>query len=200
VSAVATGRREATKRANRGAILDAARDVFGELGFGAASIRDIVRRTDLATGTFYNYFPDKESVLRALAADISDEARVRVHHARTAADSAETFLEAGFRAYFSFIASDPATAALMRRNAGTIRALFGDPALGAGVLELAADLRAGIAAGLFPEHDTALMAAAMVGAGVEVGVRMLEDEPPDVDGATAFVAALFAAALRPPPV
>ena len=60
---LATGKREATKAANRAAILAAAREVFGELGFGAASVRDIIRRTDLAAGTFYNHFPDKESLL-----------------------------------------------------------------------------------------------------------------------------------------
>ena len=59
-------RRDATKQANRTAILDAARAVFADLGYGAATVRDIVRRTDLATGTFYNYFPDKEAVFRAL--------------------------------------------------------------------------------------------------------------------------------------
>src|SRR5439155_26452791 len=57
-ASLSQGRREATKQANRPAILDAARDVFAQLGYGAATVRDIVRRTDLATGTFYNYFPD----------------------------------------------------------------------------------------------------------------------------------------------
>jgi AcrR family transcriptional regulator len=50
------GRRERTKAANRAALLEAARDAFGELGFEATGVRDIVRRTDLASGTFYNYF------------------------------------------------------------------------------------------------------------------------------------------------
>ena len=66
------GPREATKAANRAAILRAAREVFADIGYGAATVRDIVRRTDLATGTFYNYFPDKESVLRALVDEIAE--------------------------------------------------------------------------------------------------------------------------------
>jgi hypothetical protein len=41
---------------NRQAILDAAREVFGELGYDAATVRDIIRRTGLASGTFYNYY------------------------------------------------------------------------------------------------------------------------------------------------
>src|SRR5205814_4047986 len=69
----AVGKRERTKAANREAILVAARRVFSDIGYGAASVRDVVRETDLATGTFYNYFPDKESVLRALVGQITVE-------------------------------------------------------------------------------------------------------------------------------
>ena len=35
------GKRERTKQANRAAILEAARDVFAEIGYGAASVRDV---------------------------------------------------------------------------------------------------------------------------------------------------------------
>ena len=63
------GKRERTKVANRQAILDAAREVFGELGYDAATVRDIIRRTGLASGTFYNYYRSKEEVFEALADD-----------------------------------------------------------------------------------------------------------------------------------
>ena len=180
----ASGRREATKQANRAAILDGARVVFAELGYGAATVRDIVRRTDLATGTFYNYFPDKESVLRAL-----------VREARRNASTLEEFVREGYRAYYTHLASDPTMFAIIRRNAGTIRALFDTPALGAGFEELETDLRAGIEAGLVPPHDARYMAAAMVGAGFEIAIRMLESEPPDVDGAVEFASGLFLGGL-----
>jgi AcrR family transcriptional regulator len=190
------GRREATKQANRAAILDAARDVFADLGYGAATVRDIVRRTDLATGTFYNYFPDKEAVFRALLEEVARQARELVRAARREATDVDGFVRDGYRAYFGFLASDPTTFEIMRRNAGTIRSLFDTPALGAGTEELEADLRAGIAAGVVPEHDARYMAAAMVGAGFEIAVRMLEADPPDVDGAVDFCATLFLGGLR----
>jgi AcrR family transcriptional regulator len=190
------GRREATKQANRAAILEAARDVFADLGYGAATVRDIVRRTDLATGTFYNYFPDKEAVFRALLEEVARQARERVRAARREATDVDGFVRDGYRAYFGFLASDPTTFEIMRRNAGTIRALFDTPALGAGTEELEADLRAGMAAGVVPEHDARYMAAAMVGAGFEIAVRMLEAEPPDVDAAVDFCATLFLGGLR----
>jgi AcrR family transcriptional regulator len=193
---VAPGRREATKQANRGAILDAAREVFSELGYGAATVRDIVRRTELATGTFYNYFPDKEAVFRELLDESARETRARVRDARRRATTLDEFVREGYRAYYEFLAGDPTTFAILRRNAGTIRALFDSPALGAGFEELEADLDAGVGAGLVPPHDTRYMAAAMVGAGFEIAVRMLENDPPDVEGAVAFASGLFLAGLR----
>jgi AcrR family transcriptional regulator len=194
--ALATGRRERTKAANRAAILAAARRVFIEMGFGAASVRDIVRGTDLATGTFYNYFPDKDAVLAALVDEIAVEARARVRAARMAATTLEGFVSGGFRAYFEFLVEDPETVALMRRNAGTIRTKFDEPALGAGIEELREDLEAAVRAGAIPPHDADLMAAAMVGAGVEVGLRMVERDPPDVERAVAFVTNVFLGAFE----
>jgi AcrR family transcriptional regulator len=166
------------------------------MGYGAASVRDIVRATDLATGTFYNYFPDKETVLRALVDEIAVEARARVRAARTAATTVEGFVADGFRAYFEFLVEDPETVALMRRNAGTIRTMFDEPALGAGIEELRADLEAAVAAGRIPHHDADLMAAAMVGAGVEVGLRMVEREPLDVGRAVTLVTNVFLGAFE----
>ena len=190
-----SGKRERTKAANRAAILDAAREVFADIGYGAATVRDIVRGTDLATGTFYNYFPDKETVLIALLDETAGEARSRVREARRSGTTLEAFVRDGFAAYFEFLLRDRATSDLLSRNAGTIRALFEEPSLVAGVEELAEDLRAGIAAGLIPDHDVEYMAASMVGAAFEVGTRMLESDDPDPERATDFVSGLFTAGL-----
>jgi AcrR family transcriptional regulator len=196
LAAVPPGKREATKAANRAAIVAAARDVFAEIGFGAASVRDVIRRTGLATGTFYNYFPDKESLLREILDDAADEARVRVRAARQGATSLEDFVAGGYRAYYEFLAEDPERFELLRRNSGTIRVLFDEPALGAGTDELHRDLEDAVAAGILPAHDTDLMAAAMIGAGIEVGIHMLEREPYDVDAAVHFVTGIFVAGLE----
>jgi AcrR family transcriptional regulator len=195
-AAAGLGKRERTKAANREAILVAARRVFSDIGYGAASVRDVVRETDLATGTFYNYFPDKESVLRALVGEITVEARARVRAARTAATTLEGFVSAGFRAYFEFLAEDPETVALMRRNSGTIRAMFDEPALGAGIDELRADLETAVTEGRIPPHEADLMAMAMVGAGVEIGLHMVERDPPDVERAVSFVTDVFLGAFE----
>ena len=195
VDVMLSGKREQTKAANRAAILDAARRVFSQIGYGAATVRDIVRETDLATGTFYNYFPDKESVLHALLDEAAEEIRSRVREARKTSTTLQEFVEGGFRAYYGYLVEDPQTFELLRRNAGTVRSLFDEPTVGAGVAELREDLAAGISSGLIPDHDVDYIAAAMVGAGFEVAVRMLERDPPDVDGAVTFVTGIFLAGL-----
>jgi AcrR family transcriptional regulator len=195
MSAPAAGRRERTKAANRAAILAAAREVFAEEGYGAVSVRDIIRRTDLASGTFYNYFPDKEAIFRALVMDASEEARRRVRAARRRAHTAQEFVEGAYRAFFEFIVEDPAWFAFMRRNLDALRTRFGDDVLPASTYEVAEDLRAAIAAGQVPPVDVDYCAHAMVAVGLELGARMAERDPPDVDGATRFAAALFLGAL-----
>jgi AcrR family transcriptional regulator len=191
----ALGRRERTKAANRAAILDAAREVFAELGYEAAGVRDIIRRTDLASGTFYNYFPDKEAVFVALTAETGEEARRRVRDARRSARTAAEFVEGGYRAFFEFIVSEPERFAFMRRNLQTMTNRFGATVLPAGTEELAEDLRTAIDAGHLPPVDVDYCAHAMVAVGLELGTRLAERTPPDVDGATRFTSTLFLGAL-----
>jgi AcrR family transcriptional regulator len=190
-SSAPAGRREQTKQANRAAILEAGRAVFVELGYGSATVRDIIRRTELASGTFYNYFPDKESVFRALVEEAAVEARSRVQAARGAATTLEGFIFDGYLAYFTFLAEDPVTFELWRRNAGTARAMFDEPALGAGIDELREDLERAIEAGLLGPVDTEYMAAAIAGVAIEVAVRMVSREPVDPHGAAEFAANVF---------
>lgn len=185
------GRREQTKRANRAMILEAAREVFAEMGYGAATVRDVIRRTDLAAGTFYNYFPDKESVFRALLDEFALEVGALTAQARARATTLDEFVGEGFRAFFVYLAEDPMRRDLLRRNAGAVRSLFDGEATEAVLAELRADLQRGVDAGLIPPHDTELMATAMLGTAFEVGLRAAERDPVDVDTATRLCADLF---------
>src|SRR5215470_4407993 len=94
------GKRERTKVANREAILAAAKRVFAQLGYEAATVRDIIRGTDLASGTFYNYFKSKEEVFEALADDGAARFKPILRQARERAKSFEDYLRTAFGAYF----------------------------------------------------------------------------------------------------
>lgn len=185
------GRRAQRKAENRAAILAAAREVFAELGYDAATVRDVVRRTELASGTFYNYFPDKEAAFRAIVDESAQEVRARLLEARARATTIEAFVGDAYRAWFAFVVEDRLIFELMKRNAGPIRALFGDPILGSGVEELLSDLGAAIRRGEIPPLDADYLAGAMAGVALELGVRLVERDPPDVEGAARFATELF---------
>ncbi len=57
-----TERTRQKKDAKRTAMMQAAVRVFAEKGYHAATVRDIVSAADVAVGTFYFYFPDKETL------------------------------------------------------------------------------------------------------------------------------------------
>lgn len=191
---VAAGKREATKAQNRRAILDAAQEIFTEMGYGAASIRDVVRRSGLAAGTFYNYFPDKQSVFEAVLEEHTSELRRRLREARARARDAETIVREGFHTYFSFIVEDRPLFEMLRRNAGTVRELFETPALELGIRELREDLAAHGA--LPPSLDLDALAAAMGGVAFELGIRLSEQDAPDVERTVRFASELFIGGMQ----
>jgi AcrR family transcriptional regulator len=117
--------------------------------------------------------------------------RRRLRDVRSRAQTLEAFVGDAYRAWFEFLVEDQLMFELLQRNAGTIRALFGDPILGAGVDELLDDLRAAIERGDIPPLDADYMAGAMAGVALELGVRMAEREPPDIEGAARFATELF---------
>lgn len=75
--------RLARKRAKtRDALVAAARGLFARQGFEATTIAGIAGAADLGFGTFYRYFPDKESILRA----VLDAGRAEIDQVLIAAD------------------------------------------------------------------------------------------------------------------
>ena len=51
---------------SRGAILEAALELFSEHGYRGTSIREIADAAGLSTGNLYHHFPDKETIFRTL--------------------------------------------------------------------------------------------------------------------------------------
>lgn len=188
--AAAGGKREQNAARNRAAIVQAAREAFCELGYGATTIRDIVRRTDLAAGTFYNYFPDKEALLRQLIEDFQVELRRRVHEARAAAETLEDLLRSAFRACFELFVEDETILALLMRNAGEIEELTSVKALAPAAADLVEDLRAKAREGVVPPMNFEMMALAAVAVGSELAFRAVRTRA-DVETATEFATQLF---------
>jgi AcrR family transcriptional regulator len=191
------GKRELTKVQNRQSILDSAREVFGELGYEAATVRDIIRRAGLAAGTFYNYYRSKEEVFAAL----SDEGARRfgpiLKAARAEAPDFESFVRGAIRAYFDFLA-DEHNNWIARRPADEPH-----PHVQGETPEMAAvfsEVREAIQVALVGREGAAVdpdyMAAACIAIAREVGDRMLRRRPVDTGAAAAFAVAMILGGLK----
>ncbi len=154
--ASAGGRRERVKALNRQAILTAAREVFAELGYEAAGVRDIIRRTGLASGTFYNYFRSKEEVAKALAADAADRLRPPLEACREQATDFPAYLGGIVRAYFRFICDEHANRGPQRppSSGPRTRVRFETPAHRAVYHEVESSVAMVVEHGLLPPLDT----------------------------------------------
>jgi AcrR family transcriptional regulator len=186
------GRREERKAHNREKLLRAARRVFAAKGLGEATARDIVRETDLATGTFYNYFDSKEDAFQALLRELASKARVAVaERRRRPGASLEERIHGAYVAYFELAVKDAELFAVFRRNAGVIAMMPDDGLFEAGVAELFADLGDWASAGQLPNVDLGYLATAMVGTGFQLAIQLVDREPPDVEAAARFCTRLF---------
>ncbi|MBM3646403.1 MAG: TetR/AcrR family transcriptional regulator [Alphaproteobacteria bacterium] len=190
------GRREQNKAENRTALLKAARAVFAEMGYGAASVRDIVRRTDLASGTFYNYFKDKDEIFEAVVGELTGELLKRHRGGRGSATTAEQFFRLHYAVYFDFIVEDAELLALARKNFTAIRTLLDKPDVRALAQALNDDIRGAIASGVLPNVDVVYLAAAMAGIAFEISVVMVAREPADPAAAAEFATRLMMGGLE----
>jgi AcrR family transcriptional regulator len=192
VAYLPVGKREQTKVQNRQAILDAAREVFGELGYETCTVRDIIRRTGLAAGTFYNYYRSKDEVYVALSDEGARRFAPVLKAQRASAPDWASFVRGAIEAYFGFLA-DEHKSWLARRPAGEPHPhVHGEtPELAAVFAEVRAAITEEIARGGAPAVDPDYLAAACIAIARDVGDKMLDRRPLDTKGATEFAVAMI---------
>ena len=176
-----SSRRELTKTQNRETILEAARLVFAQLGFATATVRDIIRATPLASGTFYNYFKSKEQVYQALRDEEALAIRPKLREARATAGDAKAFLAANFRTFFWFVAE--------KGSSGDERFRLDSPEVQAGFAELREDIEVAMMRGLLPPADAGLLTAVLTGVAFELAEEVKQGA--EVEKVTDFATALF---------
>lgn len=197
VAYLPVGKREQTKVANRLAILDAAREVFGDLGYETATVRDIIRRTGLAAGTFYNYFRSKDEVYVALASEGARQFAPLLKAQRAQSANWEEFVQAAIEAYFLFLA-DAHKSWLAQRPPGEMQPhVHGEtPEMTAVFNEVREAIVEEIARGGAPAADPDYLAAACIAIAREVGEKMIARRPIDTRGATEFAVAMIQGGLK----
>ena len=191
-AAAGSSKRAQTKLQNRRAILTAAREVFAEVGYEAASVRDIIGRTGLASGTFYNYYRSKEEIARAIASDAAERLRPILRAQREGATNFAGYLVGIIRVYFQFIVDEQLALRTTRQLAERYpRVRIQTPAAAAVFEELRSSIELVMQRDPGLRIDIEYLTAAVIGVAREIGERMLARQPLDIDGAAAFAANLI---------
>jgi AcrR family transcriptional regulator len=197
LNAPSSGKREQTKQQNRRAILDAARRVFGELGYEVATVRDIIRRTNLSVGAFYNYYRSKEEVYEALSDDGARRFRPILQAQYEAAGDFSSYIRGAITAYFNFIVDEDETwhsappagehrRPHLRAETPEMKAVFD---------QVRWSISAFLERGEGPKVDSEYLAAACIAIAREVGEKMVERRPIDLPAAVEFAVQMILGGL-----
>jgi AcrR family transcriptional regulator len=109
--------------ATRGALLEAAKEVFVTSGFAEAGVTEVVARANASVGSLYHHFSGKAELYRALFDEFQDRQTQRTKHAtQTARAQGVTdpmkLLIAGARAYIEGCFEERDLSALFLRGDG----------------------------------------------------------------------------------
>lgn len=155
-----SNKRELTKSNNRSLIIASGVNVFIKKGFAEATVRDIIRSTGLASGTFYNYFKSKEEVLVAIfddsAKEIGENFRSDKH---TIPKDFESFLRNKISTFLNYISKKPEIYFIMSNNHNLVTNFsINTPQIILEIDYLKEEVMEGVKEGVFPKIDIDLFA------------------------------------------
>ena len=161
-------KRQVTKQQNRAAIEAAAWEVFCTIGMDAANIRDIVNRSGVSPGTFYNYYRTKEAIFEVLAQGLLERVRTECRAARAKATSVEELVSLGYQAYLNLLQSIDGALDFIDRNQHHIRSqLLPSSAMSGLTVDLEEDLRRFVPPAVMSRQDRVLVSSIIIAAGAE---------------------------------
>lgn len=128
----------------RARLMDAAVDVFARDGFEAASVNEITRAAEVANGTFYVYFKDKDEIATAVAYRIAHDVVQQLDAAMVGISDAVERTSCATRRFLDLASSNPQWGLALFR-AVWIYTDLRDSVVG----YLRADLELGVAQGAF---------------------------------------------------
>ena len=153
------GARETNKTKNRQAIIEAGIRVFISKGVSETTVRDIIRSTGLASGTFYIYFNSKEEVLVAIFNDFAKEVGKTVRDENVQPDNFEEFLRIKLTRFFKFVSSKPEIFMIMSNNHNLVNNFsINTPQIILEIDYLKEEINDYIKKGVFPNFDVDLFA------------------------------------------
>ena len=108
-------RRDRRKLATRQALIHATQDLLASRSMDALSVDEIAMRADVAKGTFYNYFADKDELAREIASDTRTQIENQITRANEGIENPAERIGRAFCCVIGLALSAPKQAAAMMR-------------------------------------------------------------------------------------
>ena len=99
------GKREFQKQKAREQILKQALILFSDNGLEKTTVADVVEKCDIARGTFYNYFPDMNTLFDTLIDELNQNVVDSIQHTRNSTNNLYDYLYGTFKSYFDLIST-----------------------------------------------------------------------------------------------
>ena len=174
-------KREITKSNNRKLIIDSGIKVFVEKGVAEATVRDIIRSTGLASGTFYNYFKSKEDVLVAIFDDCALDIGENIRSKKDIPKDFEEFLSMKITTFLNYVLNKPELHLIMSNNHNTVSNFsINTPQIILEIDYLKEEIKEGIKKGIFPEIDLNLLGLVLRPVTDSIAQEMLKQKKPNV--------------------
>lgn len=168
--------------------MQAAVRVFAERGYHDATVRDIVSAADVAVGTFYFYFPDKETLFVHLYEETADFLIRTIRQAVVNRATLPQQLAMGLQAYVNIAVYEPAVVQLLLvGGVGAVlsliekRAVFRENL----IAMWQAPLEQAMQKGVIAPQNLRRTAEALAGAFDEVVLNLLGHPNPEAEAGTA---------------
>ena len=97
------GKRETQKEQVRKRLLKEGLELFSTVGLEKTTVADIVEKSAIARGTFYNYFTDTQSLFDALIDELNQKVKTAIQQTRKESDNVYDYLYGTFKNYFDLI-------------------------------------------------------------------------------------------------
>ena len=188
-------KRQLNKKKNREIFISAAKDTFTKIGVDKSSIRQIIKITNLGSGTFYNYFRDKNSVFIVINERFVQEFSEFFMNEIEKADTFEQIIKTGFKSWFSWILSDEKKYLFIKNNKNYLLDIkwqkknskeytILQDKIFKFIIEISRKTK-------FPNNDISLMITSVIAVAVSLGEEILVNDEIQLENVTDFATKLF---------
>ena len=97
------GKRDEQKLKVRERLMKEGLALFSSSGFEKTTVAHIVEKSEIARGTFYNYFPDTQKLFDALIEELNQNIKAAIQQTRRDSENVYDYLYGTFKNYFELI-------------------------------------------------------------------------------------------------